>query len=244
MRTIEEINQALNTLWRAQTFPRSRKVYAPMQYLKPKAGSVVFVGMNPSFSAKGWKRLLRKTEHHLIQPGKLFVWPVPKEFDLERAHEIEALARKHYDFFRYHHSLANALKFDWEHLDLFAYRETSQAKVKALVLKKPNAPELNEFGAAQFSLFVDLLRLARPRAVVVANALAAQIYLQQRTPRFDLAKGCYLDSFGRRQPFPVFFSGMLTGARALDRFSRQRLFWQLAAVLGKSWRPPLAFDSD
>jgi hypothetical protein len=28
---------------------------------------------------------------------------------------------------------------------------------------------------------------------------------------------------------------MLTGARALDRFSRQRLLWQVAKVLGKEW---------
>jgi hypothetical protein len=244
MRTIEEINQALNTLWRAQSFPRSPKIYAPMQYLKPKAGSVVFVGINPSFSARGWKRLLKNTKHDRIRPEKFFSWPVPAYFNLERAHEVEALAREDYDFFRHHRALAEALEFDWEHLDLFAYRETKQAKVKAIVLKKQKAPELNEFGAAQFSLFVDLLRLARPRAVVVANSLAAQIYLQQRSPRFDPAKGCYLDSFGRREPFPVFFASMLTGARALDRFSRQRLFWQLAAVLGKSWCPPLGFDSD
>jgi hypothetical protein len=34
---------------------------------------------------------------------------------------------------------------------------------------------------------------------------------------------------------PVFFSGMLTSPHSLDRFSRERLLWQVARVLGKEW---------
>jgi hypothetical protein len=40
MRTIEQVNAALNALWEAQSFPKSLKVYGPMQYRKPKVTEI------------------------------------------------------------------------------------------------------------------------------------------------------------------------------------------------------------
>jgi hypothetical protein len=35
--------------------------------------------------------------------------------------------------------------------------------------------------------------------------------------------------------FPVLFSGIITGRRPLDRYSKQRLFWQIGKALNKQW---------
>jgi hypothetical protein len=232
MRTVDNINADLAALW-TEFFPESAKVYAPMQYQKPKTGSLVFVGMNPSFSSKGWKSLIRRSTAPELDPHTFFQWPSPQDFDISLAHKLEALAHEHYPFFAPHRALAEALKTTWEHFDIFAYRETEQAKMRTLAMVDRGEIELTEFGKQQFSLFEELLALAKPSAVVVVNALASQVYLKMRRPNFDSNLGYHKD---RDSQAPVFFSGMLTGARALDRFSKDRLFWQVASALGKSWQ--------
>lgn len=236
MPTVDEINLALKDLW-TKRFNGNSMVYAPMQYTVPQQRSLVFVGMNPSFSEKGWREILWRSQKPKLDPRSFFQWPTPRDFDIGLAYELEALALKHYRFFAHHRALSKALKLSWAHLDLFAYRETDQLKVRKEVLTVDQNIKMTPFGEAQFALFEDLLKLAHPLAVIVVNALASRIYRHMRSPRFDTSAGYYRDSFDEAQPFPVFFSGMLTGARALDRFSRDRLFWQIASALGKEWNP-------
>lgn len=235
MRTIDEINTDLRALWR-EFFPSTARVYAPMQYKAPQPDALVFVGMNPSFSSKGWKSIVRRSTWPELDPHAFFQWPSPQDFDEALAHELEAMAHESYPFFAPHRALAKALETSWEHFDIFAYRETDQAKMRTLALVSGGKIELTEFGQSQFALFEELLLLARPSAVIVVNALASQVYLTKRSPMFDSSVGFYRDSSAKESSFPVFFTGMLTGARALDRFSKDRLFWQVANALGKTWR--------
>jgi hypothetical protein len=195
--------------------------------------------MNPSFSPKGWQSILLRSAVPDLDPDTFFKWPSPQDFDIELAHKLEALAREHYSFYAPHRDLAAFFKIEVaQHFDLFAYRETSQATMRTLALSDANDVELTRFGAAQFVLFEKVLHLARPSAVIVINALASQVYLKRRSRMFfDPSVGYYKDSFADGQEFPVFLSGMLTGIRALDRFSKDRLFWQIATALGKTWSP-------
>ncbi len=235
-RSITEINSDLASLWR-ETFGSDSQAYAPLPYTVPTRDAIVFIGMNPSFSSRGWKSLLQRVARPDIDPKSFFKWPSPEDFDEQLAHKLEALAREHYPFFAPHKALAAALKLKWEHIDLFAYRETDQSKAKSLVVANESEVRLTKFGEDQFKLFEEVLALAQPRAVVVVNALASQIYRARRKPQFDSSAGHYIDQALTERPVPVFFSGMLTGARALDRFSKDRLFWQVANALGKSWQP-------
>jgi hypothetical protein len=59
-KSIEQINSELQNLWADHL--KNKKVYAPTQYEEPQKAGLVFVGMNPSFSEKGWKTLLRRSE--------------------------------------------------------------------------------------------------------------------------------------------------------------------------------------
>jgi len=236
MRNITQINSDLACLW-INTFGKGTGAYAPLPFTSPTPDSIIFVGMNPSFSSRGWKSLLQRAARPDVDPTSFFQWPSPEDFDEKLAHKLEALAREHYPFFAPHKALAAALSLPWEHIDLFAYRETDQSKAKTLVVANELQVSLTDFGEKQFKLFEEVLSLAQPKAVVVVNALASQIYRARRTVKFDTAAGLYSDQASTERSFPVFFSGMLTGARALDRFSKDRLFWQVANALGKTWRP-------
>jgi len=237
MRNIEKINSDLWQLWEV-TFRNEGEAYLPTQYPKPKQGALVFVGMNPSFSSKWWKSLLLRPETPRFDPDTFFQWPPSPDFNSETSDTIEALAHKYHPFFSPHRTLAQALNKNWEHFDLFAYRGTEQRSVRDLVLDQKNPEMLTKFGQKQFQVFNELLSLAKPAVVVVINALASQIYMQQRRPEFDTHQGCYQDAVGTHR-FPVLLSGMLTGTRALDRFSRDRLFWHVAKAFNTSWSPAM-----
>lgn len=235
-RSIEEINNNLKDLW-ALHFKSTQKVYSPIQYQNPPHNALVFVGLNPSFSSKGWVSILKRSDLKDLKPEEFFEWPTPNNFDIKVAHELESLALNHYPFFAPHRALAEAIQMPWVHFDLFAYRETKQEKVRPLILEDKNGIKLSQFGRDQFDIFQELLILARPAAVIVINALASQIYFEIRKPVFEPTLGYYRDKFFLQDQVPVFFSGMLTGGRALDRFSRDRLFWQVAHALKKTWKP-------
>ena len=176
-----------------------------MQYEEPKKDALVFVGMNPSFSKKGWKALLRVSDTSDLDPESFLQWPSPQDFKIELSHKLEALAKKKYPFFAPHRALSSILNLEWAHFDLFAYRETSQFNTRTLVLKEGEEIELTDFGLQQIVLFENLLQLAQPKVVIVVNALASQIYLKRRSPKFDSSKGYYIDSFDNSKDFPVFF---------------------------------------
>jgi len=225
---LNELNAELERMWNDVVQSDSQK-YAPVLFNLPKPRGIVFVGLNPSFSDEGWKTNLKNTRHRDIDPRTFFSWPRALEFKADLAHELDRLAHSHYAFFEQHRKLSDHLNLHWEHIDLFAYRETNQSTAKDKFLKPSKDYQLNELGEKQYRLFEKMLELAKPRVVVVANALASHIYSQYRTPRFDNAKGCYTDKIGSND-VPVFFSGMLTGQRALDVFSRERLFWHIKMV--------------
>jgi len=92
-----------------------------------------------------------------------------------------------------------------EHIDLFFYRETSQANIIPLVTRPEGG--LNDFGRRQFEFSVRLLTLARPRIILVANAFTARVFKDY----FRLAPldddGLYWVTLGSSRT-PVFLSSM------------------------------------
>jgi len=236
MNLISDINNALMQLWATQ-LPAGAPQLVPMQYAESPKAPIVFVGLNPSFSEDGWSRNQRLAKQLPVNAREFFAWPRHKSFTVAECLTLEGYAHAHYAFFKWHRDIAKASKLPWTHYDIFAIRETSQQTVQSLTCSGADPLGLTPFGAAQLAIFHDLLALATPRAVVVVNALAAQIYLQQRRPRFDPATGHYWDTTPGGQAFPVFLSGMLTGARAVDRHPRTRLIWQVLHALGVSWQP-------
>lgn len=233
-----EVNDALCQLWQDNQVVQHKSPYAPMQYEMPHQNGLLFVGLNPSFSDKGWDRLMPYIGIDGFDPKRFFGWPRPDNFSMEVAYKVEQVARERYQFFAPHRALARAVRMPWDHIDLFAYRMTSQKDAMYLFVEKGDAVKPTPFGQRQLALFEQMLAAARPRAVIVVNSLASKIYQHLRQPGFDSKKGCYQDEI-EGHAFPVFYSGMITGG-AMDVHSRERLFWQIVTELGVEWKPGMA----
>ena len=139
------------------------------------------------------------------------------------------------------HELANMLNLgtdQWRHIDIFYYRETNQNKVKELM--KHNEP----FFDAQRDLTLKIIKQLKPSTILVSNAFAGSNFKRMFSDddrsfinQYPIceSKGTHLMKIGAKENVPVFFSGMLSGQRALDLGSYERLKWHMKAVAdGKS----------
>jgi hypothetical protein len=226
-----DVNEALLSLWR-QKYPADANVLVPIAHRAPNRRGVVVAGFNPSFSVKpgGWPKILKKWKGPPLDPVAFFDWRNLSSYDLKTSIELETLARECLPFYDYHRQLASIVGLPWDHLDLFAMRHRDQKTAKDAVWRDD---ALTAFGKEQFRIFENLLAAAAPAVVIVANADASRIYRANRRPEFEGANGCHFDAIAGERT-PVFFSAMFSGG-ALDEFSRERLFWHVARVLGKEW---------
>ena len=191
-------------MWADQRFSRFcvHGFMAP-KYLHP--GSLLFVGINPSYS-KADEGLSyydpRESQHPYYRPFKIFAQEVGEP--------------------------------SWTHFDMLFHRETAQAAIEPL-LKQPNG---RDFVWEQLQLSQQLLMYAQPKVIVVCNTKAREFLGLDKD--HGSGKKAWLDlnfewdeSLGtfRYQGVPTFFSGMLSGQRALDKGSHRRLIWHVRNAL-------------
>lgn len=149
-----------------------------------------------------------------------------------------------------------ALYDHWQPMDLLFLRETHQSEIKAVIGPK----ETTRFIFEQLKISVGILEAIRPRIIVVANTLARRFLgfdMNRRRAtenrheiwmgysfKFDEGLGTHVihGRVGQKgEPLetalkgtPVFFTSMLSGQRALDKGSRDRLVWHIRQVWNKS----------
>lgn len=117
----------------------------------------------------------------------------------------------------------------FSHVDMFSVRTRHQYVVQAIV----NDPDSQGFVEEQLGLFRKIVNGASPRAIVVVNALVSHLI---RTGRalgpldYDENLGVDMYKIGEKR-VPVFYSGMLSGAHAVDNGSFNRLIWHIKYVL-------------
>lgn len=115
------------------------------------------------------------------------------------------------------------------HVDMFSIRTRHQYVVQDIV----NAPDSQEFVEEQLRLFRTIVDGASPRAIVVVNALASHLIRKGRALGaldYDEELGVAMYKIGEKR-VPVFYSGMLSGAHAVDNGSFDRLIWHIQYVL-------------
>jgi len=229
-----EINQKIVALWNKH-FAGNTDVYSPLFYDELHKDRLVFVGMNPSFSARGFKTILKNTENADTDMVSFFKWQNissnPKLID--DCIKMENYAYQNYSqYFGRPIEIAKKVGLEWQHIDLFLYKETSQSSFMNRVRSKG---KLNEFGMDQIKLFEEILVQTEPRCVVVTNATASEIlreYIKDDLS-WDAERGFHWFTRGGKK-IPMFFTSMLSGQRALDRWSYERLVWHIGqAVNGK-----------
>ena len=188
---------------------------------------LLFIGINPAFDLKNpeWKD------------------------SYTRPHET---ADKHLPYFKSFVNISNEIREDynwkgkWTHLDVFAFRETNQKYIETDLLKKDNTEGI-AFLYDQLMLAKDRILHIQPKVIVVSNALARMFMGKQRFEdpqgkeygvwmgfRFEFDKNMGTDVITEPDELKgthVFFTSMLSGQRALDNGSKERLIWHVAKVL-------------
>ena len=235
--TAEELQQLRNSealaIWREHDSDfKSSPGRALMPLLAEKFvpnADLLFVGMNPSFSRESLKKLVREFFGDL-PVDDAFAWDSTKS-----AEHVEALIRLDTKSLSVYKTFYGPLQeFSVEvgatshaHVDMFLVRLTSQKEFGQTHGKRFEA--LGAFALSQFELFQLTMRHLDPKVIVIANAGASQLAL----------KGLKLESFDNGLSYrwatlpavPIFLSGMLSGQRALDVFSKARLARDVKAAL-------------
>ncbi len=200
----------------------------PLFYPNLKSNSIVFVGLNPSFSEQGFKRLHTGTDHQELDINNFYSHPNSGKFNQEVSIQLDQIAKDKYPYFKKFKDISSSIDLDWEHVDLFFIRETSQKNMKKKIFGKGTT--LNEFGLKQLELSKLIIKDSEPKIIVVANALASQIFKKEFSSKFNESKGCHYVNLNDKN-IPVFLCSMLTGQRALDNFSYERLKWHINKII-------------
>ena len=232
--TIAQINQEIFNIWERHC-TRSDDILVPLIYPPTlKKGGLLFIGMNPSFRKNGresFRKLISETKYQNINPTEFFRWSNHTNFDLEMRSEIERLVwiRIHSNpssYFKKFIEIAKSVKLNWAHIDLLFWRETSQKKVKERFFHRHKPEEPNAFAADQLMLSDELIRIVDPKLIVIPNAFASHIMKNRLNLHFCDELGCHIGNIDGRS-IPFFLGSMLSGQRALDVYSYQRLKWHI-----------------
>lgn len=221
------MNRRLLDLWE-KTPSKYLNGLMPFFIDEPERNCITFIGLNPSFTERGYEAGLRNTTYGGIDIRGFYSFPESASFNLEKALDIERTMMKDYPYFKPFGELLDGISFMWNHIDLFYLRETSQDKLRKSIFQ--NSEDLNDFGRVQVDITRSVLARIAPKVIVVANALASRVFKEEYKLNFDEHHGCYFTQISGRN-VPTFLSSMLSGKRALDIFSRERLGWHIRKVL-------------
>jgi hypothetical protein len=229
----QEINQKILDLWHRH-FKDDQEVYAPLFYDDFKKDALVFVGMNPSFSARGFRTILKDTEYANIDPPTFFRWNTifQNQSLVDDCIKIEIFAQTRYSqYFKRPIEISKKLGIDWQHIDLFLYKETSQADFMRRIM---DGKRLNQFALDQIALFEEILVKIEPRCIIITNAFGSELLREHIKDdlAWDEERGFHWFTRGGKRA-PMFFTSMLSGQRSLDRWSYERLVWHIGQVVNE-----------
>lgn len=120
------------------------------------------------------------------------------------------------------------------HLDVLLLRHTSQKELLKSFGEHFDQMKEHSFIKEQIQLFEWTLKAMSPRVVVVANAKASDV-LVDALPLVT-RDGGRMYGWSQLPDVPFFLSGMLSGQRALDRYSQKRLELDVATALRRGRR--------
>lgn len=102
----------------------------------------------------------------------------------------------------------------WAHTDIFLVRNTNQKEMLSGLF---NGKKLNQFAIEQLDLFKQMIDKVQPKKIVVLNASASNIFNQYIAYNNTNSTMLKMDST------LVYFAGMLSGQRCMDKYSQLRL---------------------
>lgn len=233
-----KVNQAIIDIWNEYASVLGQDLLAPIFYDDfKKDRPILFIGLNPSFSVKGNGHIHKGTAYENYD----YKWQTVSKGNPEKYVQAELeMAQKAYEkysiYFKKFKEIAKYLNLEWEHIDLFFYRQTSQKDFKKFICSNKKQTELTDFGKKQLEISLSMIESIRPKIILVANADASRIIkenLKINSDDFDKLGFNTIKIDGHK--VPIFFSSMISGQRALDNNSFERLKWHMKQSLECKW---------
>jgi len=194
---MEKLHKEIINIW--DKYNISERV--PLFYPDLKQQSILFVGLNPSFSLKGFNKSLKGTEYErkLNRLDEFYSYKNLKKDKIKDYQKIEMYSREKHPYFNRFREISKEINIDWEHIDLLLIRNTNQKEVEKLI--KSN----KDFFDKQIELMIDFVkRQLNPIAIIVENAFASKLIQAEINLDFDNNYGTYLTD----KKVPIFYSGM------------------------------------
>lgn len=207
-----KINQKIIDLW-AKYFKPTSDVKVPVFYDTPKKGGIIFIGMNPSYSDKAFKKLIKDSkvftmkEIHEIYNYSSFLKVKDKSQRVDFIIDRESVWSDMYpEYFGPMTKIADYNKTFFQYIDLFVFRGTKQNEALKKIIEKETKDHitLNEFGKDQLKIFKEILTQYSPKVIIVANANASQIFKQEFANDLGWNEKKGYHSF--KNKIPIYFS--------------------------------------
>ena len=213
----QKYEEAVKQIWdndKYNNIPIKQHGYALQETIEK--GALLFVGLNPSNPNKdNWCGFYNNTQERTDDTHKYF----SKFIDISKE-----------------------VGLSWSHIDLLFVRWTNQKEVEQIMSEENGV----EFLWEQLMISKQIIEEAKPEIIVVNNSLARRLLgfekkgVETGKP-FDVWMGFdfeFDNNIGTHRitnneilsGTPVFFTSMLTGQRALDNGSYQRLIWHINYV--------------
>ncbi len=202
----ENYKNVIESIWNDQKYqsvPFIERGYAVQRDIP--YGCILFIGINPSFSEKKTKVI------------KSFFYSNHQQKEVHR-------------YFKKFQDIAVKTKIEWSHLDLLYIKQTDQKIVKSIFGDSIG----NEFLRKQLEISKSIIEKSKPKVIIVSNAYARTLFIGECKIEtvFDDTLGTHkIINNLSLEDTPIFFTSMLTGQRALDNGSYERLVWHIKYVL-------------
>lgn len=219
MKTKEIIENQINEIWNDYSFlPFCR--YSPLAVSEIPETGIIFIGLNPSLDEKNKIELESNPDKSL------------KYYDLDGEHK----------YFKKFPVIADCVNLPWGHLDLLYFRETNQDSINKNLFNQSGISFIYKQLMVTKVLLDKLLMDNKPKIFVVNNTLAREFLGKDRPQSYNDDQPHWMnyrfewnDELGTYfcNEHPFFFTSMLTGQRALDNGSFERLKWHIRMVKEK-----------
>ncbi len=118
-------NAKIVALWK-EFFSEDDSAKLPLLFPTLEKECLLFVGCNPSFTERGFRKILKGTEHEQMDVPSFYSWRNQNDESIEIASGIEIQAKLKHDYFKKFCEISERIGLAWEHIDLFFIRETNQ----------------------------------------------------------------------------------------------------------------------
>lgn len=193
---------------------------------------ILFLGINPSFINRN------DSDKKMADPNKKLEGDEYLGFNKIRYEkEITEIPKeeRYQNYFKVFDKISKD-EDGWSHYDLLPFRERNQNLITKYFTSKEITIQniLKDF----ISISREIIENSDPKIIIVANAFLRNLTNMSDDKHFNLFETEFNNSIGTHvikngplESKPVFFTSMLSGQRALDVGSRERLEWHINKII-------------